>query len=228
MSVLDHSAQRGFYRHIFLECTPAAYLRQYMRVMSVRIFGFKLELSLAGIMLNEIPMEQFKRTNENSRKAWFAVLNCYKTALFSIYYMRPNILTAELILCKINQNLSIVRKIAQKRGSNILNNICLPTVSFFNIISLPRVHRRVMDDFSEFRNEDRIFRRNVYLNENRYGNQLNTNIPKRKKIKNAKPFSTQKRQILISEAFAKIQNNPCTKSGSLELVAKYQCVSKLK
>ena len=228
LSVLDHSAQRGFYRHIFLECTPAAYLRQYMRVMSVRIFGFKLELSLAGIMLNEIPMEQFKRTNENSRKAWFAVLNCYKTALFSIYYMRPNILTAELILCKINQNLSIVRKIAQKRGSNILNNICLPTVSFFNIISLPRVHRRVMEDFSEFRNEDRIFRRNVYLNENRYGDQLNTNIPKRKKIKNAKPFSTQKRQILISEAFAKIQNNPCTKSGSLELVAKYQCVSKLK
>ena len=199
-----------------------------MKVISVRIFGFRLELSLAGVMLNEIPMELFKRTNEKSRKTWFAVLNCYKATLFSIYYLRPNYLTADLILGRFNQNLSIVRKIAQKRGSVLLNNICLPTVSFFSIISLPRIHRRVMDDFSEFRNEDRIIRRNEYLNENRFGTQLNSNIPRRKKIKNTKPFSALKRQILISEAFAKVQCNPRTLGGSLELTAKYQCVSESK
>ena len=228
LAVFGHSAQRGFYRHTFLDCTPAAFLSQYMKVISVRIFGFKLELSLSGVMLNEIPMELFKRTNEKSRKTWFAVLNCYKATLFSIYYLRPNYLTADLILGRFNQNLSIVRKIAQKRGSVLLNNICLPTVSFFSIISLPRIHRMVMDNFSEFRNEDRIIRRNEYLNENRFGSQLNSNIPRRKKIKNTKPFSALKRQILISEAFAKVQCNPRTLGGNLELTTKYQRVSETK
>ena len=74
-----------------------------------------------------------------------------------------------------------------------------------------------MDGTSSFRNEDRIDRRIDYLNENRNGIQLNTNIPKKKKIKKAKPFSVQKRQILISEAFLKMQNKPRTKSGHIEL-----------
>ena len=118
------------------------------------------------------------------------------------------ILKKETIISKLN--LSIVRKIAQKRNSASLNNICLPTESFFSIIHLPRIHRRVMDETSSFRNEDRIDRRIDYLNENRNGIQLNTNIPKKKKIKKAKPFSVQKRQILISEAFLKMQNKPHT------------------
>ena len=221
-AVLGHSANRGFYRHTFMVCTPAAYLKQYLNVLSVRILGFKLELSLAGILLNEIPMEMFRRTNESSRKAWFAILNCYKTTLFSIYYLRPKTLNAELILSKFNQNLTIVRKIAQKRNSESLNNICLPTESFFSIISLPRIHRMVMNETSEFRNEDRLIRRNEYLDDNRDGIQLNANIPRRKKIKNAKPFSIQKRQILISEAFTKMQNRPRTKGGNLELSARHQ------
>ena len=219
---LWHSAQRGFYRHTFIDCTPAAFLRQYMKVLAVRILGFNFELSLASIMLNEIPMELYKMTNVNSRKTWFAVLNCYKTTIYSIYYLRPTILNADLILSKFNQNLTIVRKIAQNRNSVLLNNICLPKESFFSIISLPRIHNKVMSETSEFRNEDRLIRRFEFLEENRYGNQLNANIPKRRKIKNAKPFSVQKRQILISEAFTMMQNKPRTKGGNLELSTRHQ------
>ena len=43
-----------------------------------------------------------------------------------------------------------------------------------------------MDETSSFRNEDRIDRRIDYLNENRNGIQLNTNIPKKKKKKKGK------------------------------------------
>ena len=161
-------------------------------------------------------------TNVNSRKTWFAVLNCYKTTIYSIYYLRPTMLNADLILSKFNQNLTIVRKIAQNRNSVLLNNICLPKESFFSIISLPRIHNKVMSETSEFRNEDRLIRRFEFLEENRYGNQLNANIPKRRKIKNAKPFSVQKRQILISEAFTMMQNKPRTKGGNLELSTRHQ------
>ena len=173
-------------------------------------------------VINEIPMEIYKKTNVFSRKAWFAVLNCYKTTIFSIYYLRPRTLNADLILDKFNQNLTIARKIAQKRNSNLLNNICLPRESFFNIISLPKIHKRVMCDTSVFRNEDKQIRRAVFLDANRNGNQLHANVPKRRKGKMTKPFSDQKRQILISEAFKKMQNKPRTIGGNLELSMKTQ------
>ena len=77
-----------------------------------------------------------------------------------------------------------------------------------------------MNETKDFRNEDRLNRRIEFLETNRNGNQLNANIPKRRKIKNTKPFSTQKRQILITVAFQKIQNNIFTKNGNLELSEK--------
>ena len=47
---------------------------------------------------------------------------------------------------------------------------------------------------------------------------------KRKKIKNTKPFSTQKRQILITGAFRKTLNKLYTKNGNLELSEKYNSI----
>ena len=41
-------------------------------------------------------------------------------------------------------------------------------------------------------------------------------------LKMTKPFSVQKRQILISEAFKKMQNKPRTLGGNLELSMKIQ------
>ena len=78
-----------------------------------------------------------------------------------------------------------------------------------------------MNETKAFRNEDRLNRCIEYLEANNNGNQRNTNIPKRKKIKSTKPFSTQKRQIQIFEAFKKIQDKPCTINCNLELYEKY-------
>ena len=193
-----------------------------MVVLAVKILGVCFNLTLASIMLNEIPIEIFKRTNQKSRKTWFAILNCYKTTIFSIYYLRPKNLNEDLIIRKFNQNLLIVRRIAQKRNSNLLDNICLPRVSFYNIVSLSRIHRIVMLETRDFRREDGLNRRTIYLDENRNNQNLNANIPRKRKIKNAKPFSAQKRQILISAAFKKMQKRPRTDGGNIELSLKNQ------
>ena len=79
-----------------------------------------------------------------------------------------------------------------------------------------------MCDTSVFRNEDKQIRRAEFLDANRNGNQLNANVPRRRKGKKTKPFSVQKRQILIFEAFNKMQNKPRTLGGNLELSMKIQ------
>merc|ERR1712208_149535 len=87
---------------------------------------------------------------------------------------------------------TIIKK-KQSRGSQLLNNICLPKESFGKFISFSRIHERTMFETREFRKEDNLSRRTTFLEENtNNGNQLNANIPRKKKTKNAKPFSAQK------------------------------------
>ena len=132
--------------------------------------------------------------------------------------MRPKELNADFIFKKFNQNISVARRIAQSRGSQLLNNICLPKESFGKFISFSRIHERTMFETREFRKEDNLSRRTTFLEENtNNGNQLNANIPRKKKTKNAKPFSAQKRQILITAAFQNIPNKRFTRNGNLEL-----------
>ena len=215
---VSFSAHRGFYRHIFIICSPAAFLIQYLKVLSIKIFGFPLEITLSLVLLNEIPYEQFKRTSSETRKIWFSIFNSYKATIYGLFYMRPKELNADFILKKFNQNISVARRIAQSRGSQLLNNICLPKESFGKFISFSRIHERTMFETREFRKEDNLSRRTTFLEENtNNGNQLNANIPRKKKTKNAKPFSAQKRQILITAAFQNIPNKRFTRNGNLEL-----------
>ena len=74
----------------------------------------------------------------------------------------------------------------------------------------------------DLRREDGLNRGTIYLDENRNSQNLNANIPRKRKIKNAKPFSAQKRQILISAAFKKMQKRPRTDGGNIELSLKNQ------
>ena len=52
-------------------------------------FGFKIKITLEHILLNELPSEKLKNTPEERRKTWFAILNSYKTTIYSLYYLRP-------------------------------------------------------------------------------------------------------------------------------------------
>ena len=62
-------------------------------------------------------------------------------------------------------------------------------------------------------------RRALFLHQN--GNnstQLYSNIPHQRKRSKTKAPSTQKRQILIKEAFERLENKKFTNDGNLELV----------
>ena len=216
-STVGFSAHRGFYRHIFIVCSVASFLTQYLKMFSLKILGFPLEITLSLVLMNEIPYEQFKRTSNNSRKIWFSILNCYKATIYGLYYLRPHVLNAEFILKKFSQNIKIVRQIAQSRGSMLLNNICLPKESFGKFICFSRIHEKTIFETSSFRDEDKVDRRITFLERNTNGNQLNANLSRKKKSKNTKPFSAQKRQILITAAFLNIPNKRFTTNGNLEL-----------
>ena len=87
-------------------------------------------------------------------------------------------------------------------------------------LSCPTSSSSSSSETSAFRNEDRLNRRIIFLETNTNGNQLNANVPRRKKIWNIKPFFAQKRQILITAAF-QIPNEHFTKNGNLELTNIY-------
>ena len=74
-----------------------------------------------------------------------------------------------------------------------------------------------MFETSSFRDEDKVDRRITFLEINTNLNQLNANISRKKKIKNANPFSAQKSKILITAAFQNIPNKRFTRNGNLEL-----------
>ena len=210
------SPLRGMLRHAFLNCSPAAFLIQFLESMAIRVFGFKIQITLELILLNELPPEKLKNTSEESRKTWFAILNSYKTAIYSLYYLRPAVLSGDFILNRFRYNLEVARTVAQSRGSTLMNNISLPVLSFGIFKDFRRIHRIVMEDTSCLRNEDRIARRRAYVQSIPNSNQANTNLPRRRNTNATKIPSKQKRQILITQAFQKIEKT-FTKGGNPEL-----------
>ena len=76
-----------------------------------------------------------------------------------------------------------------------------------------------MNETSHLRRYDNEIRRALFLHENGNSNtQLNANIPHQRKWSKVKVPSTQKRQILIKEAFERLENKKFTNDGNLELV----------
>ena len=143
-------------------------------------------------------------------------MNSYKTAIYSLYYLRPAVLSGDFILNRFRYNLEVARTVAQSRGSTLMNNISLPVLSFGIFKDFRRIHRIVMEDTSCLRNEDRIARRRAYVQSIPNSNQANTNLPRRRNTNATKIPSKQKRQILITQAFQKIEKT-FTKGGNPEL-----------
>ena len=58
----------------------------FLESMAIHVFGFKIKITVEHILL---PSEKLKNTPEERRKTWFAILNSYKTTIYSLYYLRP-------------------------------------------------------------------------------------------------------------------------------------------
>ena len=207
----------GMYKHFFIDCSPAAFLIQYMRVFSLRVLGFRIEINLNLLIFNEIPYERCKNLSDDAKKVFFCLLNCFKNTIFALYYMRPSKITGSFLLSKLHQNINIAKQIAKERGSKLLNNIDFSPVICRSLKSFSYIHNRVMDETREFRKEDNITRRALRLSQNSNGPQINANVPRRIKHEKHKQPSLIKRQILIKDAFSRIKDKKYTNVGNLEL-----------
>ena len=97
-----------------------------------------------------------------------------------------------------------------------MSSVHLPRMVPGKFVSFESIHRKTMSDFKNMRNEDNISRRIAYLNQNFNGPTLNLNAPRRKKPTIYRVPSSQKRQILITQFFQKIEGK---QDGEIHLAA---------
>ena len=150
---------------------------------------------------------------------FFCILNTYKTTLYGLFYLRPVNITGEFLLHKFKLNVNVARKIALDRNSQLMSNIICPSTTGHTFLSFQQIKTRIMNETSHLRRYDNETRRALFFHENGNSNtQLNANIPHQRKRSKVKVPSTQKRQILIKEAFERLENKKFTNDGNLELV----------
>ena len=150
--------KRNPYKHVFMLCSPAIFLSQYLKTMSYRVLGCHIKLTFEPIMLNELPSDTLKNVNKSSLKSFFTILNAYKSALFSLYYLRPSKLSGDSILRSFSMNLKSAKSICLQRGSKSMDNINIPFPSFLLFTPYQRIHQTVMNDTKVLRKEDVMFR----------------------------------------------------------------------
>ena len=208
----------GIYQHFFIFCAPAAFLQQFLNILTIRTLGFPIELNLNLLIFNEIPHEKCKLLSDDQKKIFFCLLNSYKATLYGLYYLRPHHITGNLLLYKFQQNINVARKIAQDRNSDLMSNIDIPQSCGRAFLSYQRIKSNVINLTSHLRRFDNMTHRALYLQQNSSNSfQLNANIPRPRKALKSKPPSLLKKQILIQEAFARIPNKKFTNDGNLEM-----------
>ena len=203
-------------------CTSAVvFLSQYLRAMSYRALGCHIDITFELIMFNELPPKIIKHTNKCKLKVFFTILNAFKSALYTLYYGRPWNVSGEMIIRSFSQNIKSAKMICTQRGSDLMDKISIPSISFFSFISYQSIHKTIIDETKSLRYEDSAFRRKHQLtrrlNTNSTNNTINSTESLTRQRKQTKTFSAQKRQILIFEVMKRIPKKVYTNSGQLEL-----------
>ena len=208
---------RNVYKHVFMQCTPALFLLQYLKALSYRALGCHINVTFELIMLNELSAKNLRHVNKCNLKTFFTILNAFKSTLYSIYYQRPWNLSGDVIMRNFSLNLKSAKLICKERGSKLMDNVDLPMLSFHSFISYERIHKSVINETRSLRREDSEFRRRHHMTRRTNTNTDNqTRTTKHPKSKKSNKFSTQKRQILILEVLKKIPKT-YTRSGQIEL-----------
>ena len=172
--------------------------------MAVKITGASLKLNLEMIFLNEIDPKKIRdhKISTNKLRAWYSILGIYRCTLFSLYYKRPHYIDGYLILNRFRENLKIIKSVAAQRGSKIMENVPLPTYSLSKYCPYQVIYKRVIDQTSEDRMEDR--RNGLKLpREDGFRSEHRT----RTRTTPTKTISKQKRHILINNALKRAAPN---------------------
>ena len=75
--------------HLLFDGAPARFLRNHLKNYARRILDQSFDITINAIIFNEVPFYIVKRSNTQSLRRWFTVINIFKTTLYSLYYRRP-------------------------------------------------------------------------------------------------------------------------------------------
>ena len=189
--------------HLLFSGGPARFMREHLKHYARIILGQVFDISLPSIIFLEIPFHIMKRCDKQSIRRWYSVVNAYKAAMYSIYYRRPTFDRYGITIVKsFNYHLRSIKKVAEERGSDIMDSIFLLPLRGDTVTPFYKIANDVFYDTIPFRRKDN--QDSAFLSHYRKKKRLRAqNFRKDQQVPK---ISDQKRQILISNAFKKLYN----------------------
>ena len=186
--------------HLLFSGGPARFMREHLKQYARIILGQVFDISLPSILFLEIPFHIMKRCDNQSMRRWYSVVGAYKAAMYSIYYRRGTYdRYGTSIIKSFNHHLRSIKKVAEERGSDIMDCIYLLPLRGDNVTPFYKIFNDVFYDTIPFRRKDN--QESAFLSH--YRKKKRTRAQNFRKNQQIPKMSDQKRQILISNAFKK-------------------------
>jgi len=79
-------------------------------------FATKIECNLNELILFEFEAEKVRKIGRENLPVVRGILNLVKSTLFSLYYLRPKIISQEAVIRRMNKELQALKALAKHRG----------------------------------------------------------------------------------------------------------------
>ena len=184
--------------HLLFDSGSARFIRNHLKNYARQILGQTFDISLPAIIFNEVHFHIVKRSDTQSLRRWFSVINVYKATMYSLYYRRPIFdKYGSVIIRSFNHHLRATKRVALERGSDILEEIFFLPEKGDSVTPFFKILNEVHYDTAPFRQRDN--RNFCFISD--YRKKLT-----RTQNQQTSKMSDQKRQILINKAFKKCYN----------------------
>ena len=130
-------------------------MRNHLKNYARQILGQTFDISLPAIIFNEVPLHIVKRSNTQSLRCWFSVINVFKATMYSLYYCRPIFdKYGSVIIRSFNHHLRATKRVALERGSDILGEILFLPDKGDSVTPFFKILNEVHHDTAPFRQRD--------------------------------------------------------------------------
>ena len=103
-------------QHMLQYCGQAVFCRSLATDLILMTFGTKIECNLNELILFEFEAEKVRKIGKENLPVVCGILNLVKSTLFSIYYLRPKIISQEAVIKRMNRELQALKSLAKHRG----------------------------------------------------------------------------------------------------------------
>merc|ERR1711894_485467 len=92
-------------QHMLQYCGQAIFCRSLASDLILRTFGEKIGCNLNELILFEFEPQKVRRIGMENIPVVRGILNLVKSTLFSLYYLRPKVISQEAIIKRMNREL---------------------------------------------------------------------------------------------------------------------------